>query len=397
MKVGIYCDSGINGGHEEMLKRFLLALVQSADIEALHVFVPRDNAALFRFAGELASEHRKVQTIALPFTAESIRGNLFALLRMARFTASILRKLQLHRLLIAQGTIVSGLAGLFAARLSGTRSISYLPLVDDRPKSARLSDKAKWLAKRGVYRMPNEFITLNEHLRAKLRMFAPHARTMILENCVDHRFGRTMLTRAEARASLGLPDDGTTIITHIGRIDFEQKRHDFLLESIERHPGAFRRSIVLIIGEGPDAARLAAMVEASPVLSECVRILGKKSDVLPYIAASDTLVLPSAFEGVPLVMIESILAERPIVVARVSGLDAYLPQALLFPSGDHDAFVERIFAARDVPVALLAQEFRRRFSREVFDAQAQRVITRPAPYADAFDSASAPSPDVLKK
>ena len=79
------------------------------------------------------------------------------------------------------------------------------------------------------------------------------------------------------------------------------------------------------------------MVEASPVLSECVRILGRKNDVLPYIVASDTLVLPSAFEGVPLVMIEAILAERPIVVSRVSGLDAYLPNALLFPPGDSDA------------------------------------------------------------
>ncbi|MDR5740649.1 glycosyltransferase [Caballeronia sp. LZ016] len=397
MKVGIYCDSGINGGHEEMLKRFMLALVQSADIDALHIFVPRDNPALFRYVADLARDHRKVQTIALPYTAESIRGNLWAMLRMSRSTAAILRDLRLHKLLVAQGTIVSGLAGLFAARLSGTRSVSYLPLVDDCPKTTRFIDKAKWLAKRGVYRMPNEYVTLNEHLRAKLRFLAPNARTMILENYVDSRFGHSTLTRSDARAMLGLPDDGTTIIAHIGRVDFEHKRHDFLLESIERHAAAFKRAIVIIIGEGPDSGRLAAMVEASPLLSECVRILGRKTDVLPYIVASDTLVLPSAFEGVPLVMIESILAERPIVVARVSGLDAYLPNALLFSPGDHNAFVERVFAAREVPVASIAQEFRRRFSREVFDAQAQRVMTLPIPSADAFDAASAPSPDVLKK
>lgn len=29
VNVGIYCDSGINGGHEEMLKRFMLALISA--------------------------------------------------------------------------------------------------------------------------------------------------------------------------------------------------------------------------------------------------------------------------------------------------------------------------------------------------------------------------------
>lgn len=66
----------------------------------------------------------------------------------------------------------------------------------------------KWLVKRGVYRMPDEFITLNEHLRAKLRALAPNARTTILANCVDDRFARSTLTQSAARAMLGLPDDG---------------------------------------------------------------------------------------------------------------------------------------------------------------------------------------------
>jgi glycosyltransferase involved in cell wall biosynthesis len=100
-------------------------------------------------------------------------------------------------------------------------------------------------------------------------------------------------------------------------------------------------------------------------------------------------VLPSAFEGVPLVMIEAVLAERPIVASRVSALESYLPGALLFPPEDHDAFVERIFAARDVPLTALTGEFRRRFTREAFETQAQNVMT-PAnaePHA-AFDPAA---------
>ncbi|SAL82926.1 hypothetical protein AWB67_06264 [Caballeronia terrestris] len=54
------------------------------------------------------------------------------------------------------------------------------------------------------------------------------------------------------------------------------------------------------------------IVSASAVLSACVQILGAQEDVLPFVVASDTLVLPSAFEGVPLVMIEAVLAQRPL-------------------------------------------------------------------------------------
>jgi glycosyltransferase involved in cell wall biosynthesis len=374
VRLGIYCDSEVNGGHEEMLKRLMLALVASANVDVLYILVPTANEALFRFVVELSRAHSGVEAIGLSFTAESMRGDMFGLMRAIRSTAATLRTLQLSKLLIAQGTIASGLAGLFAARRAGVTAVSYLPLVDDAPENAGSAEKIKWSMKRMLYRMPNEFITLNDHLRGKLNHLAPHARAMILENYVDDSFSCSTLSKSAARAKLGLPDDGTTIIAHVGRLNFQQKRQDFFMEAIERHAHAFARTLVLIVGEGPDEQRLKAMIQASPALSACVRMVGPQADVLPYIAASDALVLPSAYEGVPLVMIEAVLAERPIVVSRVSGLDSYLPDALLFPAGDHDAFVERIFASTSIPLTALANGFRRRFSREVFDAQAQNVV-----------------------
>lgn len=397
MKLGIYCDSGVNGGHEEMLKRFMLALVASAQIDTLHILVPDANEPLFRYVSDLAAEHAKVQVVRLSYTAESIRGNVLALVRKVRSTAATLRALRLDKLVIAQGTIASGLAGLFAARHARTTAVSYLPLVDDAPESAGLSEKIKWLVKRVLYRMPNEYVTLNEHLRGKLRNLAPNARAMILENYVDDRFSRSTLTKQAARAALGLPDDGTTIVTHIGRLNFQQKRQDFLMEAIERHAEAFDRTLVLIVGEGPDDERLRSIIRNSPALSACVRMVGPQKDVLPYIVASDTLVLPSAYEGVPLVMIESVLAQRPIVVSRVSGLDSYLPDALLFPAHDRDAFIERIFAARDLPLAALTGEFRRRFSREAFDAQAQNVLLHNGASRQSGAQAAPKHSDVLAK
>jgi hypothetical protein len=224
MRLGIYCDSGINGGHEEMLKRLMLALVDCAKVDTLNVMVPIANESLHRFVGELARKHPKTRIFGLSYTAESLRDNLFAFHRMVRLTAVTLRTLDLDKLLISQGTIASGLAGLFAARRAKVISISYLPLVDDGPKGASVSDRVKWLIKRLLYRMPDEFVTLNDHLRDKLLALAPRARTTTLENYVDDRFAQSTLTMSAARAALGLPDNGTIIIAHIGRLNLHQKR-----------------------------------------------------------------------------------------------------------------------------------------------------------------------------
>jgi glycosyltransferase involved in cell wall biosynthesis len=376
MKVGIYCDSGINGGHEEMLKRLMLALIDFEKIETLHVMAPFANVPLHRFAIELARKHPKTRVVGLSYTAESLSGNLVKFSCIVRRTALALRRLELDKLLISQGTIASGLAGLFAARRAKVPTVSYLPLVHNAPKSASPSDRIKWLIKRVLYRMPDEFVTLNDHLCNELRALAPRSRAMTLENYVDDRFSRSTLTKSAARVSLGLPDDGTYIVAHIGRLNLHQKRQDFLMRAIESHGDSFKKALVLIIGEGEDADCLKDIVSASAVLSACVRMVGAQEDVLPFIVASDTLVLPSAFEGVPLVMIEAVLAQRPIVASRVSGLDCYLPDALLFPADDQDAFVARIFAARDVRIDELSQDFRRRFSREAFNAQAQTLVER---------------------
>lgn len=386
MRLGIYCDSGVNGGHEEMLKRLVLALVKCPRIVSFHILVSVQNGPMSDFARDIAAQHRQVAVTSLPFTSESIHGNPLALLSATWSTAAVLRTLKLTKLVIAQGTIASAVAGLLAARLARTTTVSYIPLVDDAAQAgASITERIKSQVKRVLYQLPHQYITLNDHLRGKLRKQAPGTPVAILENYVDNRFGSSDLTRETARSTLGLPQSGKFICAHIGRIHFQHKRQSFLLAAIEKNPAAFANSIVLIVGDGPDADRLREAVEGSELLSRCVRIIGPQSDVLPYILASDVVVLPSAYEGVPLVMIETVLAGRPIVASQISALGSYLPAELLFPVHDHDAFVAKIFSAPAYPLAGLTDSYRVRFSREAFDAQAQEILLQPVPQRRVAD------------
>ena len=49
-----------------------------------------------------------------------------------------------------------------------------------------------------------------------------------------------------------------------------------------------------------------------------IEFLGKKSNPYPYLKKSDCLIMSSDFEGYPVVFIESMILEKPIITTNVS-------------------------------------------------------------------------------
>lgn len=80
---------------------------------------------------------------------------------------------------------------------------------------------------------------------------------------------------------------------------------------------------VLIIGQGKDTDRYKRDVHNNK-LEENVIFLGKKKNPYPYFMISDCLVLTSEHEGFPVVFIEAMILNTPIITTRVSDSEAII-------------------------------------------------------------------------
>jgi len=106
--------------------------------------------------------------------------------------------------------------------------------------------------------------------------------------------------------------------------------------------------VLVIVGEGPLEAELKGQAAA---LGLTVDFPGSRSDVPDLLAAAAVFVLPSAWEGQPLVLQEALRAGVPIVATRAGGTPALVGEdaAVLVPPGDPDLLARAVRAVLTEP------------------------------------------------
>jgi glycosyltransferase involved in cell wall biosynthesis len=120
-----------------------------------------------------------------------------------------------------------------------------------------------------------------------------------------------------ARQMLGL-DVQARVLGMVGRLSQQKAPQDFLRAAalvVREFPDA----IFLVIGDGPLRADLEQLA-ASLGIADRVRFLGFRSDIPLVMAALDVFVLPSLWEGLPLTILEAMLAAKPVVASAVNGV-----------------------------------------------------------------------------
>jgi glycosyltransferase involved in cell wall biosynthesis len=121
---------------------------------------------------------------------------------------------------------------------------------------------------------------------------------------------------AAVRAEFGFPSDAPLAI-FAGRLA-EQKAVDDLIRACDLLQHVEPNLRTLIVGDGPLRDRL-RMLSNSFTLDDRVKFLGHRDDVPRLLAASDILVLPSLYEGLPNVVLEAMRFRKPVVATRAPG------------------------------------------------------------------------------
>jgi glycosyltransferase involved in cell wall biosynthesis len=135
------------------------------------------------------------------------------------------------------------------------------------------------------------------------------------------------------------------IVLGVGRLA-PQKDFGTLLTAAARWRDRRPVPLVAIAGSGPLAGDLARQARE---LDVDTRFLGPRDDVAGLLAAADVFVLPSRWEGQPLILQEALRAGRPIVAADVGGVRDLTGDdaALLVPAGDPAALSEAVLDVLD--------------------------------------------------
>ncbi len=138
--------------------------------------------------------------------------------------------------------------------------------------------------------------------------------------------------------------DGRPIVLAVGRLA-GQKDFARLIDAARQWPDLDPAPVLAIAGEGPLAESLAARAAAGAVSpGAVVRFLGSRADVPALLAAASVFVLPSRWEGQPLILQEALAAGCPIVASRAGGIPDLTGEdaALLVPPGGVDALAAAV-------------------------------------------------------
>lgn len=136
-----------------------------------------------------------------------------------------------------------------------------------------------------------------------------------------------------------LRSGGRTLIAAVGRLSPE-KNFAALIEAV-RH-GDNPQLAVMILGTGPQEAMLRAMIEQHE-LSSRVLLGGLVPQANAYLPFFDLLVIPSMTEGLPMILLEAMQANLPVIASEVGDIATVLAgRGLLTTPGDTRQLAEAI-------------------------------------------------------
>lgn len=289
------------------LRQFLLPLMRAGRARGHEMIGVAPEGPLL---GSVRTEGFRV--IALPMARRISPGQHLATLRM------LIRLFRSEKPdLVHAHMPISGFLARLAARRAGVPRIAYTghgflfrqPGSWTRRGAALL---AEWVGGR----FTDIYLTVSaSDAEAARRLRIAHRIDAVGNGRDPEVFRSDSEARNRLRAEIGTPPDRVVVLS-VSRL-VRHKGHPELLSAMRAIPEAE----LWVVGErlasdrGPDLAPLFA----ASGLGHRLKMLGYREDIPAILAAADIFVLPSHFEGLPMVVIEAMLAGLPVIASDIPG------------------------------------------------------------------------------
>lgn len=282
---------------------------------------------------ELRARASNIETLAFPLGAiektRSIARNF------AERIAPTMRLLQVMRrsradVILANGAF-SFLASVFAAKLAHT-PIVWLEHNTTLPNDALVRRMIGWA---------DSIVAVSNAIREQFVALKPIAsgKISVIYNGVEvERFYENREMRIAYRRMLQI-EEAACVVGTVSRLSPE-KGIDFFVVAANQIAGDEADARFLIVGDGPERARLEKLAETNEI-----RFLGTRDDIPELLNAMDVFVMPSLAESFGIAVVEAMACELPIVASDVGGLREIVLQketGLCVPPRDVNALANAI-------------------------------------------------------
>lgn len=235
---------------------------------------------------------------------------------------------------VANKELVYGLA----ARHAGAKRIimhSHAAGVDGQNRKLKL--KYHEFSRRFLKNIATDFVACSDLAAQWMFPKINTSEIIIIRNGVDlQKFRFNPVIRTDVRRELGISEN-TYLIGHVGRFAY-QKNHQYLIKIFKEYIAINNDCRLLLIGEGPLEDEIKEQVRKAGITDKVI-FYGACNIVDQMLSAMDVFVLPSHFEGLPIVGVEAQAAGLPVLFSDQITREAKLTdKAVFLPITDADIY-----------------------------------------------------------
>ncbi len=338
-----YDDGSTFGGHIVTAVAAAQYLVNNTDLNVSFIFF-EGNTRLHESLNYINQQGKKINVYPMKYSSSKLQTikSFFYPLKVKKIR-NFISTFAPDVVILAQGSSEACSLGLIAAKKGNYRTISFIALPHKislmKGKLAALRDSINYY----YHSLPDEFITISNSGKAMLVEQGVKSKISVVYCGPELKLCKFQ-GKSESRRKYGINDEDY-VVALIGRIQFLHKGHDFLIDSISKYLNKLENIKLLIVGDGPDENLLKSLID-SKGLNKLVTFVPWSHDLSYIYSAIDMLIIPSRFEGLPLVMLEAMYYSLPIVASNVDGMAEVLPKEWLFKFGNSNSLIETMLRVK---------------------------------------------------